>query len=111
MANKMYIVIRDTVPDQFVPVICAHSSLICFLKHKEDKRMEEWLDNSFRKCVVSAGVDEWNEVVQCKDYCIVHESALGDGIVALVFVPRDDFEPILRKLPLWKPQGQVQWKR
>lgn len=105
MASKMYIVVRRTVPDQFVPVICAHASLICFLKYKDDVRMIEWLANSFKKCVVSVDVEQWNEVVQCKDYCVVRESALGDGIVALVFAPRDDFEPVLKKLSLWKPQG------
>ena len=105
MKTKMYVVIRDSVPDNFVPVICAHSSLICYIKYKEDERLIDWLHNSFKKCIISANDAEWEQVVHCKDYCVVQESALGGNIVALVFVPRDDFEPIIKKLPLWKPKG------
>lgn len=102
---KMYIVIRDDVPDNFVPVICGHASLVCYLRHKDDYRMIDWLNASFKKCVVSAN-GRWDEILEYTDwgYEVITESALGGSEVALAFVPCND-HPVLKKLPLWKPKG------
>ena len=37
---KMYIFIKDFVPDEFAPVVAAHASLACYLKYKNDKEMK-----------------------------------------------------------------------
>lgn len=36
---KMYIIVKDNIPDKMVPVISAHASLACYKKFEENEKM------------------------------------------------------------------------
>ena len=102
--SKMYILVRESVPDSFVPVIAAHASLIAYLAWEDTDAMREWKDNSFRKVVVSVSDKKFESFKSPGESRTVTESALGGIEVALVFHPLANDER-LKKLPLWKPKG------
>ena len=100
---KEYIVIRDDVPDEFVPVICAHASLIAHLNFSGNEQYDEWIKASFKKAVVCANQKEWSKALESLDYKVITESALGGREVAAVFCPRESWANVFKFMRLWKP--------
>jgi peptidyl-tRNA hydrolase len=104
MNNKEYIVVREDVPDYFVPVICAHASLIGHLAWHALPCYQNWLANSFRKVVVQ--VPSW-DFLELKEMSIskrvVTESGLGGKEVAIVVCPGIVLPDKFKQYKLWKP--------
>ena len=46
---KMYIIVKRTVPDKFVPVITARASLVCYKKFENNPFIIEWINSIFKK--------------------------------------------------------------
>ncbi len=100
---KMYIFVKDVVPDNFVPVVTAHASLSCYLKYEFDYDMCMWVNTSFKKVICCVNEEEFNELLLLSKHNITFESSL-DGIdVAITFCPRQDSK-MFRKYKLWKPR-------
>ncbi len=105
---KMYILIKDTVPKDMVPVICAHASLSCYLDLKDDseeikENFELWLATSFKKVVCEVSEAEWNQAIEKESNChFITESSLGDQEVAVVFVPRNEYHKCFKFFRKWK---------
>lgn len=103
---KMYICVRDFVPDEFVPVICAHSSLIAHIAFSSKDEYKEWFEKSFAKAVVCVNDKEWDKLMDDHDFKVVTESALDNKIVAAVFCPRQEWPKVLKFAKLWKPKDK-----
>jgi peptidyl-tRNA hydrolase len=121
--SKMYILIRDDVDLGHAILSASHASLSGYLTFVEsDLKMgnlylnsiygatitktEFWAKESFRKVVCKVSIDEFEKAktygINMKDYRIMVESGLGGMEVAIVFKPRDNFEPFFKSLKLYK---------
>lgn len=91
MPLKMYILVRDDIPDGIAFVATAHASLALYLKYKDDPSVQEWLKSSFRKVVCRVSVGDF-DLAKSLDKClIITESSLNNKEVALAFVPREEW--------------------
>ena len=101
---KMYIIIKDNVPDKMVPVIAAHASLACYKKFEEDERMISWIKGIFKKVVCSVNEKEFTKLKEETDYVLLTESALNNSEVCLSFCPREDYPKKFKFLKMWTPR-------
>ncbi|MBT8220222.1 MAG: hypothetical protein KJP00_10365 [Bacteroidia bacterium] len=103
---KMYILIRDAVPDQLAPVIAAHASLACYKKFEDDPDMQEWMNSIFYKVVCKVNDTEF-EKAQELDKCLsLTESSLENKEVCLVFCPRVEYPRYFKFFRMWKPNAK-----
>ncbi len=122
-SSKMYILIRDDVDLGHAILAAAHASLsgyLSFTKYEktmdykistgiliQDKSPTElWVKKSFRKVVCKVTAQEFEKAKtygkNMIDYRIMVESGLDNMEVAIVFRPRDNFEPFFKSLQLFK---------
>lgn len=59
---KMYIIVKDNVPDKLVPVITAHASLACYKKFETNEQMVTWINGIFKKVVCITTETEFNKL-------------------------------------------------
>jgi len=98
---KMYILIKEHVPNKHAIVAAAHASLACYLRFQNDKDMQEWISGPFNKVVCS--VNE-NEMIQAKNhgyFVDIRESKLDDALIAVAFKPRKEWPSIFKSLNFW----------
>ena len=98
----MYILVRDTVPLGFVINSVAHASLACHLKFKDHPDYKEWLDTSFAKVTCKVNDNQLSEAMKSDRFIPITESALHGELVAAVFCPRDEWEPVFKTFQLYK---------
>ena len=124
--SKMYILVKSSLTPGHVALACAHASLSGYLTFVEAE-LEEWgnnpyskqavidagcktstqlwVQNSFRKVICSVSEDQFEEAktfgVPGKDYRVMTESSLDNAEVAIVFRPREDWEPFFKGLTLF----------
>lgn len=98
----MYIVVRDDVPSNYVPVVCAHAALSAYHKNKEDAEVIEWMQNSFKKVVCKVSNEAFEQCKNLERSVIITESSLGNQEVACVLLPRENFPKFVKFLPLYK---------
>lgn len=101
----MYIIIKDDVPDKYVPVITAHASLACYLKFQEDEDMQKWISGIFKKVVCMATESEFNRLKNEAKFVALTESNLDNQEVCLAFCPREEYPKMFKYLRMWKPQN------
>ena len=100
----MYFMILDDVPDTFVPVICAHGSLMCYWRFLNEDAMVMWCNSSFKKRVCCVNQKEFDKAKEAGNFVEVTESALGGRVVAAVFAPRlEEWQNVFKFAKLWKP--------
>jgi hypothetical protein len=119
---KMYIAVLDEVPDYMVPCLVAHAVLGAHLRFIEVNCLEDvvdrgpyknpsyidWLENSFKKCVVRVGEKEFNKILALKDVYVAHEKSTLDGRDSCAVVcprPSEELPNVLRFAKLWKPES------
>lgn len=100
---KMYILIKDTVPDELAPVIAAHASLACYRKFEKDPDMKAWINGVFKKVVCRINEQEFERASASDRQIILTESALDNQEVALAFCPREEYPKAFRFFRKWKP--------
>ncbi len=116
--SKMYILIRDDIDLGHAILGSAHASLSGYLTFVENEvdpsgsncesltETEKWAKESFRKVVCKVNSKEFEKAKtygeNLKDYRIMTESALDNQEIAIVFKPRDNFEPFFKSLKLYK---------
>ena len=101
---KMYILVKRDVPDNFVPVITAHSSLACYLKFENDPDMIRWVNGIFKKVVCVVNDKEFeNSKQEDRNLCIT-ESSLDGREVAMVFCPREKYSKQFKYFQMWTPK-------
>lgn len=100
---KMYILIKDHVPDKMVPVIAAHASLACYKQFEEDKDMIQWIGGIFKKVVCRVNEKEFSNAQMEEKHLILTESALAGQEVCIVFCPREEYSKQFRFFKMWEP--------
>ena len=100
---KMYILIKDSVPDKFSPLIAAHASLACYKKYESDPDMQAWINSIFRKVVCSVSEKEFENAKKESKNIILTESALDNVEVGIAFCPREEYSKAFKFYKMWRP--------
>ena len=114
---KMYICVLDEFPDYMTPTLVAHAVLGAHLQFtKKDifdpivfcvTYYEEWLDTSFKKCVVRVNEKEFNKIFSLPNIYVAHEKNTLDGRDSCIVVcprPDDELPNVLKFAKLWAPK-------
>lgn len=103
---KMYILVPDNVPNNFVPVSCAHAALACYVKFQHVPVLKDWFDHSFKKVVCRVSIDQFEHAKYFYGdaAALIVESDLEHMEVALAIPPQHEWPDFMRKYKLWKPK-------
>ena len=111
---KLYIAVLEDCSDFMVPTLVAHSMLGAHLEFEEsDLKLTnnrfylEWIQNSFRKCVVRVNRKEFEKIKQFDKVYLGHENTTlgGEKSCAIPYpVMSDNLPNVLKFAKLWKPQ-------
>jgi peptidyl-tRNA hydrolase len=99
---KMYILIRDDVPQGFAVLAAAHASLAGYLRFRDTPEVAEWLSGPFHKVVCRVSESEFEKAKSCPDQVVLTESALGGREVAIALKPRDEWPKEFKFFKLYK---------
>ncbi|RMZ59898.1 hypothetical protein D1632_09855 [Chryseobacterium nematophagum] len=102
---KMYILVKDNIPDKLVPVITAHASLACYKKYEKNEDMIQWMNGIFKKVVCIVNDNEFEEFKKEADFIVLTESSLDHKEVCLAFCPREEYPKKFKFLKMWTPQN------
>lgn len=102
---KMYILVKQNVPDKLVPVIAAHASLACFRKFEHTENMQQWINGIFKKVVCSVNEKEFENAKNELENLILTESSLDNQEVCIVFSPREEYSKMFKFLKMWTPNN------
>ena len=101
---KLYIAVLNEVPDHMVPVLVAHSVLGAHLKWNENKVYQDWLANSFKKCILKVNRKEFNKIKEAQDVYLGYENTtLNKEVSCAVILPREEYPNVIKFAKLWKP--------
>jgi hypothetical protein len=103
---KLYIAVLDEVPDHITPTLVAHAMLGAHLVFVENENYQDWLKNSFKKCVIRVNRKEFDKIAAIPDVYLGHESKTLDGIKSCAIpIPcrNEDLPNVLKFARLWKP--------
>jgi len=107
---KMYIAVLEDVPDHITPTLVAHAVLGAHLAFVENESYQDWLKNSFKKCVVRVNRKEFDKIAAIPGVYLGHENKTLDGIKSCAIpVPckNEELPNVLKFAKLWKPvQGE-----
>jgi hypothetical protein len=113
---KLYIAVLDEVPDFMVPTLVAHSMLGAHLEwvggrigNTDTDQYDNWLFNSFRKCVIRVNRKEFEKIKQFDKVYLGHENTTlgGEKSCAIAYpVWSNDLPNVLKFAKLWKPMCQ-----
>ena len=95
---KMYILIKDDIPEGFSVLAAAHASLACYLKYKDDLEMQTWVSNTFYK----VNDKEFQKAKDVDHHVVLTESALDHKEVAIAFKPRQEWPKAFKFYRLFK---------
>lgn len=102
---KMYIIVKNSIPDKLVPVITAHASLACYKKFQEDEQMIAWMNGVFKKVVCMVNEVDFENYKNEPDSILLTESSLDNREVCLAFCPRAEYPKKFKYLSMWTPQN------
>ena len=113
--QKLYIAVLDEVNDGMVPTLVAHNILGAHLEwvrsHLSDPSIyDQWLHESFRKCVVKVNRKEFEKIKQLDKVYLGHENTTlgGEKSCAVVYpVWSNDLPNVLKFAKLWKPTNNT----
>lgn len=111
---KMYIAVRNDVPDHMVPVLVAHAVLGDHLENRTyfninpnlsyQKQYVEWQSKSFKKCVVRVNEKEFEKIKRIPGVTLHHENKTLEGKKSCaVVVVGEEIPNVLKFAKLWKP--------
>lgn len=98
----MYILIKDDVPADMVPLIAAHTTLATYLKHQNDPLVIEWVSSIFYKVVCKVNEKEFATAKGFPNAVVMTESALDNKEVAIGFKPELDYPKPFKFYKLYK---------
>ncbi len=99
---KMYILVRESVPQGFAMLAAAHASLACYLRFRDTPEIATWLSGPFYKVVCRVSDAEFEAAKEFDDHVVLTESALDGAEVALAFKPREEFPKAFRFYRLYR---------
>lgn len=113
---KLYIAVLDEFPDYMVPTLVAHTMLGAHLKFSKkgpfdyynfSANYEDWLENSFKKCVVRVNQREFGKIAALDSVYLGHENNTLEGRKSCAVVcpmPKEELPNVLKFAKLWKPK-------
>lgn len=107
--DKLYICILDEFPDYMTPTLVGHAVLRHHMvmgcrKEEYRKRYDEWIKNSFKKCVVRVNRKEFDKIMMIPDTVESWENnTLGGEVSCLTVVANTEEHNVLKFAKLWKP--------
>lgn len=105
---KLYIAVLDEVPDFITPTLVAHAMLGAHLQFKDNPSYNDWITNSFKKCVVSVNRKEFEKIKALPVVYLAHENkTLNAEKSCAVVLPsnNEDLPNVLKFAKLWKPKS------
>ncbi|MEM6411064.1 MAG: hypothetical protein AAF683_05980 [Pseudomonadota bacterium] len=99
----MYILLKESLPDSFAPLVAAHASLACFRAFENNENMQSWIGGSFKKVVCRVNEKEFAKAKTFDDVVVLTESALDNEEVCVVACPREEFPKPFRFYKMWTP--------
>ena len=110
MQNKLYIAVLDEFPDYMTPTLVGHAVLAAHLVFQHDPVYQDWLNNSFKKCVLRVNQKEFDKISKITNSYVGRENNTLDGKDSCVVVcPQDPTLPlpnVLKFAKLWSPKCQ-----
>lgn len=108
MTKRLYIAVLDEFPDYMVPTLVAHAVLAAHFKFQDRSDYQNWVLNSFKKCVVKVNAKEFAKIGALPEVHLGHENKTLDGRPACAVVcPLDEYDTtlpnVLKFAKLWKP--------
>lgn len=119
MRCKLYICVREDVPDFITPTLVAHAVLRHHLQWYEyvmceDVQYKNWLEESFKKCVVRVNLKEFEKIRKLHETHQMHitesweNKTLNGEVSCVTVVAEDDNIPnVLKFAKLWKPKDNT----
>lgn len=107
---KLYIAVLDEFPDYMTPTLVAHAVLGAHLQFQNITEYNDWLKNSFKKCVVRVNRKEFEKIKQLSNVYLAHENNTLDGekSCAVICPLFDNNIPnVLKFAKLWKPKNET----
>ena len=115
---KLYIAVLDEFPDYMTPTLVAHATLGAHLHFEsyylfDDSRDQynayiNWLEKSFKKCVVRVNQREFDKIISLPNVYLAHESNTLEGRKSCAVVcPREETPNVLKFAQLWKPKHET----
>ena len=103
---KLYIAVLDEFPDYMVPTLVAHAVLAAHFKFENDRNYKDWLNYSFKKCVVRVNQKEFDKISELPKVYLGHENkTLNAKKSCAVVCPIPGEQPnVLKFAKLWKPK-------
>ncbi len=107
---KLYIAVLDEFPDYMTPTLVAHAMLGAHLAfynspYEDGRLYNQWLETSFKKCVVRVNQREFDKIAALQYSYIAHEKTTLDGRDSCAVVcPMQEIPNVLRFAKLWKPK-------
>jgi hypothetical protein len=108
---KMYICVLDGFPDYMVPTLVAHAVLGAHLKFSGNETYENWLKNSFKKCVLRVNKKEFQKILSLENVYVGRENKTlnGEDSCLIPFPCENEQIPnVLKFAKLWKPVERIE---
>lgn len=99
---KMYILLKDSLPEGFAVLAAAHASLAAYRKFESDSCMQEWVSGTFYKVICKVNDKEFEKAKSFEDHVVLTESALDNQEVAIAFKPRKEWPKAFKFYRLYK---------
>ena len=110
MNTVLYIAVLDEFPDFMTPTLVAHAVLAADKTFSGNPAYDDWLKNSFKKCVLRVNRKEFDKIAALPDVYLGHENNTLDGQKSCAVVlpmpagsSRNDLPNVLKFAKLWKP--------
>jgi hypothetical protein len=101
---KLYIAVIDEFPDYMTPTLVAHAVLGAHLVFCENIDYKNWLNNSFKKCVLRVNRKEFDKISALENVYLGHENNTLNSIKSCAVVcPKQETPNVLKFAKLWKP--------
>jgi hypothetical protein len=105
--SKVYIAVLDEFPDYMTPTLVAHSMLGAHLEFEMLKEWEDWIDSSFKKCVIRVNQKEFDKIAALPNVYLGHENKTLEARKACaVVLPREETPNVLKFAKLWSPKNE-----
>lgn len=109
---KLYIAVKDEVPDHMVPVLVAHTIMNADHFFSENETLKElylcWKKNSFKKCVVRLNEKEWMKFTSTDKHIYYgYESTVlnaENSCGVFLSINREELPNVLKFAKLWSPK-------
>lgn len=104
---KLYIAVLDEFPDYMTPTLVAHAVLGAHMVFEGNEQYDEWLEKSFRKCVVRVNQKEFDKIAALPLIYLGHENRTLEGRKSCAVVcPREELPNVLKFAKLWSPKNE-----